>query len=209
MRRPLVYAAFGLAALLALLIASQLIVPAYLEHRAENRLTEHGGKAHVDIDALPAARLLWHDGKRIQVRGERIDVPLEGERGRVFNDLDRFKEADVRLDRLTAGPLRIARFTLTRTERGDPYALAVAATVTPRALSDYAGRQVGGPLLGLLGRLATALLPFDTSPIPIQLDAVIVSRHGEPQVQRVDGTVAGVPADPLVAALASAIAARL
>ena len=209
MRRPVVYAGFGLAALLALLVASQLIVPAYLEHRAESRLTEHGGKAHVDIDALPAARLLWHDGRRIEVRGERLDVPLEGERGRVFDELDRFKEADVRLDRLTAGPLRIARFSLTKSERDGPYALTVASTVTPRALSDYAGRQIGGPLVGLLGRLAAALLPFDTSPIPIQLDAVIVSRHGRPEVQRVDGTVAGFPADPLVAALASAIAARL
>ncbi len=208
MQRGLVYAGAVLAAILLALVASQLVVPAYLEHRAANRLTEHGGEAHVDIDALPAVRLLFHRGKRIEVRGEGITVPLEGERGKVFDELDRFEEADVRLDRMRAGPLHIARFSLTRSEREDPYDLAVSASVTASELSEYAGKALG-PLAGFLARVGSAILPFSTTPIPVELEAVVASNSGHAEVRSVDGTVAGLPADPLVAALAAAIAARL
>ena len=45
--------------------------------------------------------------------------------------------------------------------------------------------------------------------IPVELDAEVASQDGEAVVRSVDGTVAGLPADPLVAALAAAIARRL
>ncbi|HEX8647248.1 MAG TPA: hypothetical protein VF715_10130 [Thermoleophilaceae bacterium] len=208
MDRRVLYPLIGLAVVLLLLVATQVLVPAYLERRAENRLTEGGGEATVDIDAFPAARLLFGKGKRIQVRGERLDIPLEGERGKVFDDLDRFKEADVRLDQLTAGPLRITRFSLARSDHDRPYELVVEATVTVAELGDYAGQQYG-PLAGLLGRIGSALLPGSNSPIPVKLDASVASEDGKAVVRSVDGTVAGLPADPLVAALAEAIAARL
>jgi len=208
MERRVLFALIGLATVLLALVATQVLVPSYLERRAENRLTEGGGEATVDIDALPAVVLLWDRGKRIEVRGERLDIPLEGERGRVFDELDRFAEADVRLDRLTAGPLRIARFSLTRGDHGRPYNLAVSATVTTSDLGDYAGRQLG-PLTGFLCRLGAALLPFSTAPIPVELDAEVESDDGRAVVLSVDGAVAGLPADPLVAALAAAIANRL
>ena len=204
----MLYPLVALAVLLLVALATQVLVPSYLERRAENRLTEGGGEAKVDIDALPALRLLFNKGKRIEVRGERLDIPLEGERGRVFDDLDRFKEADVRLDDLTAGPLRITRFSLTRGDHGQPYDLTVSATVTVAELGDYAGQQFG-PLGGLLGRIGSALLPGSNAPIPVELDASVSSEDGEAIVRTVDGTVAGLPADPLVAALAGAIAARL
>jgi hypothetical protein len=208
MDRRVLYALIGLAVVLLALVATQVLVPSYLERRAENRLTEHGGEASVDIDALPALRLLFDRGKRIEVRGEELDIPLEGERGKVFDDLDRFEEADVRLDRMTAGPLKIARFSLTRGDHGDPYHLAVSATVTVAELGDYAGQQLG-PLAGFLGRIGSSLLPGSAAPIPVELDADIASDDGLAIVETVDGTVAGLPADPLVAALASAIAKRL
>jgi hypothetical protein len=208
MDRRVLYALVGLAIVLVALVATQVLVPSYLERRAENRLTEHGGDAKVDIDALPALRLLFSKGERIEVRGEELDIPLEGERGKVFDDLDRFREADVRLDRMTAGPLRIARFSLTRAEHGDPYHLAVSATTTVSDLGDYAG-QYFGPLAGFLGRFGSSLLPGSAAAIPVELDALLDSDDGLAIVESVDGTVAGVPADPLVAALASAIAKRL
>lgn len=208
MERRVLYPLIALAVLLVALIATQVLVPSYLESRAEKRLTEGGGTAKVDIDALPALRLLFNKGERIEVRGERLDIPLEGERGRVFDDLDRFKEADVRLDRLTAGPLRIQRFTLSRTDHGRPYNLAVSATVTAAELGDYAGQQFG-PLAGLLGRIGGTLLPGSRAAIPVELDATVSSEDGEAVVRTVDGAVAGLPADPIVAALASAIARRL
>jgi hypothetical protein len=208
MDRRVLYALIAVATLLVALVATQVLVPSYLERRAENRLTEHGGKATVDIDALPAVRLLFDKGKRIQVRGEELEIPLESEPGKVFGDLDRFAEADVRLDRMVAGPLRIARFSLARGKHGAPYDLAVSATVTAAELGDYAGQQLG-PLAGFLGRIGASVLPFSNAPIPVELDAELRSDDGRAVVETVDGTVAGLPADPLVAALAAAIAQRL
>jgi hypothetical protein len=208
MERRVLYPLIALAVLLLVAVATQVLVPAYLERRAENRLTEDGGEARVDIDALPAARLLFNKGQRIEVRGERLVIPLERERGAVFDDLDRFEEADVRLDTLVAGPLRIRRFGLTRTEHDRPYTLTVSATVTAAELGDYAGSQFGS-LGELLGRIGASLVPFSTAPIPVELDASVSSEDGHAVVRTVNGTVAGLPADPLVAALAEAIAKRL
>ncbi|HEX8744459.1 MAG TPA: hypothetical protein VF712_15130 [Thermoleophilaceae bacterium] len=204
----MLYPLVALAVLLLVALATQVLVPSYLERRAENRLTEDGGEATVDIDALPAIRLLFNRGERITVRGERLDIPLERERGTVFDDLDRFKEADVRLDRLIAGPLRITRFTLARSDHDRPYNLAVSATVTVAELGDYAGQQFGS-LGELLGRIGAQVLPFSNAPIPVELDASVSSEDGRAVVRTVNGTVAGLPADPIVAALAEAIAKRL
>jgi hypothetical protein len=208
MERRVLYPLIALAVLMLVLVATQVLVPSYLERRAENRLTEDGGEATVDIDALPAVRLLFNRGERITVRGERLNIPLERERGAVFDDLDRFKKADVRLDSLVAGPLLIKRFTLTRTERDRPYLLTVIATATVQELGDYAGSQFG-QLGELLGNIAASLVPFSRAPIPIDLDASVSSEDGRAVVRTVNGRVAGLPADPLVAALAEAIAKRL
>ncbi len=208
MERRVLYPLIALAVLLLVALATQVLVPSYLERRAENRLTEDGGEARVNIDALPAVRLLFNRGQRIEVRGERLVIPLERQRGAVFDDLDRFAEADVRLDDLIAGPLRITRFGLNRTERDRPYILTVDATVTAAELGDYAGSQLGS-LGELLGRLGSTLLPFSTTPIPVKLDASVSSEDGRAVVRTVNGTIAGLPADPLVAALAEAIAKRL
>ena len=204
----MLYPLIAFAVLLLALVATQVLVPSYLERRAENRLTEDGGEARVDIDALPAVRLLFNRGERIEVRGERLVIPLERERGAVFDDLDRFKEADVRLDSLVAGPLRISRFTLTRLEHDRPYILTVSATVSAAELGGYAGSQFGS-LGELLGRLGSQLLPFSNSPIPVDLDASVTSEDGVAVVRTVNGAIAGLPADPIVAALAEVIAKRL
>jgi hypothetical protein len=208
MERRVLYPLIALAVLMLVLVATQVLVPSYLERRAENRLTEDGGEATVDIDALPAVRLLFNRGERITVRGERLNIPLERERGAVFDDLDRFKNADVRLDSLVAGPLLIRRFTLTRTDHDRPYLLTVVATATVQELGDYAGSQFG-QLGELLGNIAASLVPFSRAPIPIDLDASVSSEDGRAVVRTVNGRVAGLPADPLVAALAEAIAKRL
>ena len=208
MRRALLIAASVLAVLLGLLILSQLLVPPYLEHRAEKRLTKHGGHATVSIDALPAFRLLFDDGDKIKVRGNGLHVQLLSPQGQVFSELDRFAQADVRLTRMSAGPFAVRRVVLSRADWSRPYSLVVDASVTARALSSYAGSQLGGPFGGLLGRLASGLLPFSTEPIPVELDAAIRSRNGRAELQAVNGSVAGLPAGPFAAALAAAIAGR-
>ena len=208
MRRALLYAA---AAIVVLLVASQLAVPAYLEHRAEKRLTAKGGHAQVTIDALPAMRLLFNDGSKIKVRGDGLHVDLLNANGntQVFGELDRFNQADVRLTRMSAGPFAVRQVTIARNSSSDPYALVISASVTARALSSYAGNELAGPVGGLIGKIASGVVPFSAEPIPVEVDANIRSRDGRPEVESVDGSVAGVSAGPLAAAIAAAIADRL
>jgi hypothetical protein len=206
--RRLLYIGLGIVVLLVL---SQLLVPPYLEHRAEKRLTEKGGHAKVEIEALPALRLLFDDGRRIQVRGDGLHVEiLNGPNSReVFGELDRFQEADVRLVRMSAGPFAVRSVRITRRESDDPYSVVISASVTARALSTYAGKEIAGPFGGLVGRLAGGSLPFSSERIPVEVDADIRSRGGRPEIVSVDGSVLGLSAGPLASAIASAIASRL
>src|SRR5919202_3997744 len=157
-------------AILALFLLSQLVVPPYLEHRAEERLTAKGGHADVSIDALPAVRLLFDDGRRIRVRGDGLHVDILHGNGtrKVFDELDRFQEADVRFTRMSAGPFAVRTVTLARKRSGDPYTVVISASVTARALSTYAGGQLAGPFGGFLGRIASGAVPFAPEPIPVE-----------------------------------------
>src|SRR5919199_2089416 len=167
--RRLLYVALGIVVLLVL---SQLLVPPYLEHRAEKRLTERGGHADVQIDAVPALRLLFDDGRRIRVRGDGLHVEILHGNGtrQVFDELDRFQEADVRLSRMSAGPFAVRNVTIARHESQDPYSVVISASVTAQALSTYAGGQLAGPFGGLVGRLVGGTVPFSSEPIPIEVD---------------------------------------
>jgi hypothetical protein len=90
-----------------------------------------------------------------------------------------------------------------------PYRVAVHGTVTARELATFGAGQIGGGLGGFLGGLMGGALPFGDDPVPIDLDAVVRSEDGRPRAVTVHGTVAGVPAGPLVEALALALAGRL
>ncbi|MFL5780701.1 MAG: hypothetical protein ACJ760_05245 [Thermoleophilaceae bacterium] len=206
--RRLLYVALGIVVLLVL---SQLLVPPYLEHRAEKRLTSRGGHAHVEIEAVPALRLLFDDGQRIKVRGDGLHVEiLHGNASRkVFDELDRFREADVRFTRMSAGPFAVRNVAIARRTSDDPYTVVISASVTARALSTYAGKEIAGPFGGFLGRLAGGAVPFASERIPVEVDADIKSVEGRPQIVHVDGSVLGLSAGPLASAIASAIAGRL
>src|SRR5436305_6153833 len=159
--------------IVAALVASQLLVPPYLEHRAEKRLTAHGGHATVSIDALPAARLLLHDGDEIKVRGEGLHVQLTNRRMNVFRELDRFNRADVRLTRMSAGPFSVGRVAIARSSSSRPYAFSLRASVTARDLSSYAGSHLAGGLGGFHGRLGFGAVPFLSEPLPGRMYAGI------------------------------------
>jgi hypothetical protein len=204
--RRLLYVA---AAIAVLLIASQLLVPPYLEHRAEKRLTEKGGHADVSIEAVPAVRLLFNDGSKIKVRGDGLHVDLLKSNGKVFGELDRFEEADVRLTRMSAGPFAVRQVTLTRSSSDDPYSLVISASVTGRGLSSYAGGQLAGSFGSFVGRLVAGAVPLSAERIPVEVDADVRSRDGRPDVEHVDGSVLGLSAGPLAETIASAIADRL
>ena len=64
------YALIAAAGLVVALVATQLVLPPLLASKVEDRLTAHGGRADVDLDAVPALRLLAHDGDRFELHGE-------------------------------------------------------------------------------------------------------------------------------------------
>src|SRR5687768_5971236 len=77
------------AALVVALVAIQLILPGRVESDVEARLTEGGGEAAVEIEALPAARLIWGDGDRIEVTGSDLGLEVENDTA-VLDRLDGF-----------------------------------------------------------------------------------------------------------------------
>ena len=97
------------AIVIALLAASQVLLPSLAARKVENRLTEGGGGADVTLGAVPAVRLLWSDGERFEVEAHDLDLELDEDLG-VFDRLDGFG-ARRRLDHPLRRP---ARSTSTR-----------------------------------------------------------------------------------------------
>jgi hypothetical protein len=204
MRRTLILAAIAIVALLAL---TQLLLPPYLEHRVEKRLTKQGGSAQVELSAFPALRLAFGEGSSARVRARGISIPVSSTGGSVLDGLDGFNRVDIQVTDLNAGPLRVHSFALER-RGGAPYRATIAATVTASDLSAFAGGAFGGGIGALFGGIAGGSLPFGNTPVPIDLDASIASDHGRPRTESVAGSIGGLPAGPLVAALAAAVGAR-
>ena len=198
------------AALLLALVGSQLLLPGYLEDRIEDRLTEEGGSADVSLEALPALRLLAHDGDRIAIEGRdlRMDLRLSDLRARTLEDLDGFDEVELRLRNLVAGPFRLRTFDLVRAEDADSYRLLMTGTTTAGALATYASAQLPGLLAPLAGA-ATALLQDRGRQIPLDLAAELASDDGRARVVGARATVAGLQVGPLVELLTGAVVAQL
>jgi hypothetical protein len=87
--------------------------------------------------------------------------------------------------------MRITRLSLTR--KTGPYEVQVQGSVSP---SDVAAFVTG------------FALPFGTQPVPVDLAATIRSEGGVPHAVAANGTVAGLPAGPLVEAVLQALAGR-
>ena len=202
--KPLLIAA-GVVVVLAVV---QVGLPIYLESRVEDRLTDEGGTAQVDLDAIPSPRLLVEDGDRLSVRGGGYRLPLVSPEERVFERIDGFDEVDIDLTSFRVGPFAIDRFRLAR-EGGEDFDMHVNGSVEGRDLAEYAGGELVGELGELIGRLGSEIVPGSAQAIPLTLDATLESRDGRPRVKEVEGSVAGVPAGPLAEVLAAAIADRL
>src|SRR5262245_42867544 len=100
-------------AVVAILVASQILIPPLGARKVEDRLEAGGGTADVTMGAVPALRLLWGDGERFEVDARELDLPLD--RGLdVFDDLDGFGIVDVEIDDSKAGPFDLSSFSLTR-----------------------------------------------------------------------------------------------
>ena len=196
------------AGLLILLAAIQLALPPLIARQVESELTQHGGHARVTLKALPSPRLLFKEGDSLKVRATSLVTPPPGTNDNgngSLKDLDGFDSVDIQVIGMRTGPLTIARLTLERDHADDPYQARVQATVTGADLATFAGNQLGGGIGGFLGGIAGSAMPGATTEIPIDVGATI-DHNG--QAIAVTGSVAGVPAGPLVAAITAALAAR-
>jgi hypothetical protein len=183
-----------------LIVASQLFLPGIAERRAEHRLERHGGTAKVSMSALPAARLLFHDGDSLTVRGSGLRLDPE-ERGKDLERMDGFDKVSVRLDQLRAGPLHVSSFRLERGEGQSDYRMRMRGSTS--------AAEVGSFLGGILGGLAGGSLPGGSAQVPVDVHAVIASRNGDVRVRSATGTIAGVPADPVVQFVVGAVASQI
>ena len=193
--------------LLALLVISQLVIPPIMESRISDRLTAAGGSAHVSVSALPAARLLFGEGSRIEVTGSDLDLTAESESGTVFSDLDGYDNVSVNLENFRAGPFRMGSFELTRDGSQAVYHLVARGRTTPTDLASYGASRLGLPGGPLLSYLGANVLGQDY--IPIALDMNLKSDGGRVVVTSGGGTVAGLPTGPLAELITSVVAVKL
>ena len=69
------FALISVGVLVVLALVSQFALPPLLEGRVESRLERDGGSADVKLSAFPAARLLFSDGKSLEVEGRDLALP--------------------------------------------------------------------------------------------------------------------------------------
>lgn len=190
-------------ALAALLLASQLLLPPYLEHRVESDLTKHGGSAHVEMSAIPAIRLLFGHGRKLHVTATGLSVNVQGQHD-VFKRLDNFSDVRIDISDSRAGPFTISRFVVTRS--GDrPYSVSMTGDATAGDVARYAGSRFAGGLGGALAGLAASALGGFNQPIPFDARMDVVTASGAPRAQNVRGAVAGFPVDALAQVVANAL----
>ncbi len=207
MRRNAIVTVAVVIALLAL--GSQIAIPAYVSSQVEDRLTEKGGSAHVEVHALPAVRLIDGHGDRIEIRAKNLRFDLPAQNTDVFDRLDRFDEVDAELSAVRTGPFRVDRFVLTRGEGEGTYRMVMQARSTPDELTQYAADRLGSPLGNFMDRMASGILPWDDDPVGVTLDAQVRSDGGKATVVTASGDIGGLPVGPIAETLASAVAGRL
>jgi hypothetical protein len=197
-----------LGLLVVVVLAGQLFLPSVAEHRVQDRLERHGGTAHVSLSALPAMRLLFGDGDSLTVKGSGLDLTPQ-ERHDSLEHLDGFDKVSVELDRLVSGPLHVSSFTLERGDGERYYRMRMRGTTSAQEVGAFLGSEAGGAFGGLLGGLAGGSLPGGGAEVPVKVKATIASNGGDVLVRRASGSVAGIPADPLVEIVVAAVARRL
>jgi hypothetical protein len=194
--------------ILGLLLASQFLLPPYLEHRVAEKFTEHGGSAEVDLHAFPAVALLFGRGGGLDVTARGLSVDLEEDQEDVFKQLDDFSDVDVTVLESRAGPFSVSGFRIQRTA-AQTYAVALAGNGTAGDVARYAGSRLGGGFGQALAGLATSALGGFNRPIPFDARMEVVTQTGGPVARKVEGNVAGLPAGPLAQIVANALLSGL
>ena len=195
----------GIVVLVA--IGTHFLLPPYLENRVEERLEEHGGRADVNLSAVPAIRLLTGHGDRLEIEGSGLEVDFNEADTDAFEELNRFDEVEIDLEDVEAGPFETSVFRLEGLG-GGRYRIETEATASVQDLAELAGEQFG-PLGGLIGSIAGGSVPFGAAPVPIQLDGELEAKDGEVQMVSGDAEVAGLPAGPAARLVTNAILSDL
>ena len=188
-------------------IGTHFLLPPYLEGRVEERLEEHGGKADVELSAVPALRLLTGHGDRLEITGSGLEVDFDEPDTDAFEELNRFDEVDIDLTDVDAEPFETEHFRLEGLG-DDRYRIETNATASIQELARVAGEQFG-PLGGLIGSIAGGSVPGGGVPVPIRLDGELVAKDGEVEMVSGTGRVAGLPAGPVARLVTNAILSRL
>jgi hypothetical protein len=200
--------AAGVAGFVVLVaVGMHFLLPPYLEGRVEERLEEHGGRAEVDLRAVPALRLLAGHGDRIEIEGSGLEIDFDEPDTDAFDELNKFDEVAIDLADVEAGPFDTSHFSLEGL--GDQrYRIDTSATVNLEDLARVAGEQFG-PLGGLIGSIVGGSVPFSGAPVPIRLDGELEADDGAVEMVSGDARVAGLPAGPLARLVTNAILSRL
>ena len=200
--------AAGVAGFVVLVaVATHFLLPPYLEGRIEERLEEHGGRAEVELRAVPALRLLAGHGDRIEIEGSGLEVDFDEPDRDAFERLNSFDEVEIDLTDVAAGPFETRQFRLEGLG-DDRYRIETDATATIQDLARVAGEQFG-PLGGLIGSIAGGSVPGGAAPVPIRLDGEIHADDGAVEMVSGDARVAGLPAGPVARLVTNAILSRL
>jgi hypothetical protein len=203
--RLLAAAVAGFVVLVA--VATHFLLPSYLEGRIEERLEEHGGRAEVELRAVPALRLLAGHGDRIEIEGSGLEFDFDDPDRDAFERLNRFDEVDIELTDVEAGPFETRRFRLEGLG-DDRYRIETDATASLQDVAHVAGEQFG-PLGGLIGSIAGGSLPGAAAPVPIRLDGELETEDGDVEMVSGDARVAGLPAGPVARVVTNAILSGL
>ena len=188
------------------LIATQLILPRVGENQVEDRLTKEGGTASVEIDALPAIRLLFDDGDRVRVRAQEVKIPVNDLQGGSFKQLDGFDEVDVRLALSTVGPFFAERVTITRGDGDDVYTFSFRGSTSAAQIGDFALAALPPLLRSALTALAGRAGERD---LPIVLNAELRSEGGRARLVSGTGSLAGLPLTGFALGIAGSIISRI
>jgi hypothetical protein len=191
------------------LVVAQLALPSFLAGKVEDRQTARGGSANVDLEALPALRLLANEGDRFELAGHGLRFPLDQKQG-VFDKLDGFDSVEVRLTDVKAGPFTVSRFELSRGGGERDYSLSSSGQSTVAQISSYLTSGLPPLLSSFLNGTARGVTgPAADRPIPFSVNAELASDGGQARLVRGSGRVAGIPAGPFAALLAQTVVARL
>jgi hypothetical protein len=185
----------------ALLVVSQFAIPGLAESEVEDRLTEGGGDVDASVSALPAVRLLFGAGDRLEVEGSELDLELDLDTD-AFDRLDGFGAVEISIADFEAGPISVRSFELARDGSG-PYRLLSSGMASPAELVELGAESLGLPGGGLAG------LAFDDEPVPVELDMELESADGQPEVVSGESTIAGISTGVLGELITEAIVSRL